>query len=165
MQPACLSRAPQPCIHQVAKVLDSYVATHWRQTLDTHARSLAQIHAAEAEAAYGAYLRVLLRPAAPVLRRMGFEWYPRLPGTAFAARWGPVEQDAPWRQYEHLAVAALCRPSGAPVGTLVTATLRERSGFGLRCRPQIFGLPVVGIERVRQALLAPPTGQGTSNKT
>lgn len=138
-------------IFAIGREIEAYVAVEWESILAENRDKLADAYARAGDMAYGTYLDLLFRPVHRWMRESGLRAEPRLPGDFEISReWGRADETDQQRWMWSTVFSA----DGEALGTLVTLTHHDHTGFRLPRAPGILALAETGTGAVVDALSA-----------
>lgn len=138
-------------IAAIAREIETYVAGEWQTILEENHDKLADAYARAGDMAYGTYLDLLFRPVHRWMREAGLRVEPKLPGDFDISReWGNADETDQQRWMWSTVRAA----DGRALGTLVTITHHDHTGFRVPRAPGILALEETEQDAVVAALSA-----------
>lgn len=139
----------QSDILMIAQYIESHIAENWQLLLQQHNDTLLRTFNKAGDKAYGAYSNFLFRPVDQQLKQVGLYPEPKFPGDFSISReWGNLEQN----DQQRWMWSTIESTAGKPLGTIVTITFHDHTGFRIPRQPQIIALKETSKEAVVEAL-------------
>lgn len=128
-------------IFTIGRDIESYVRGEWKEILEENRDKLADAYQRAGDMAYGTYLDLLFRPVHRWLRESGLRASPKLPGDFEISReWGQADET----DQQRWMWSAIETAEGVPLGTIVTITYHDHTGFRVPRAPGILALAETG---------------------